>query len=262
MAAPDNLAIFVEMNTARIIAGIIVAATGAAIFATALLRVSAARDPYVEIPRDRYPVVGIDLSAHNGKIDFSRVAADGVDFVVLQATEGESFCDSEFTRNYGAARNSGLKVGAYHFFRFDCEGERQARHFLNVVDTLDLDLPLAIDVEDNGNPDDVSARLVADRLGAMINTLDRAGHKVMIYSNKRGISRYISGRFDDRPVWICSFTNPPLPAGRWTLWQHSHRSRVDGIAGDVDLNTFNGDSVDWTRWLAGFEPTNTMKHNK
>ena len=96
----------------------------------------------------------------------------------------------------------------------------------------------------------------------MINSLDSAGRKVMIYSNKRGISRYISGRFDDRPVWICSFTNPPLAGGRWTLWQHSHRSRVDGIKGDVDLNTFNGDSADWTRWLAAFEPTNAMKHNK
>ena len=262
MAAPDNLANFVKMNKAGIIASTIVGVTGAAIFATALLRMTAARDPYVDVPRDEYPVVGVDLSAHNGRVDFGRVAADGVDFVVLKATEGVSFCDSEFARNYGEARTSGLKVGAYHFFRFDCEGDRQARHFLSVVDSLDLDLPLAIDVEDNGNPDDINATLVAARLGAMINSLDSAGRKVMIYSNKRGISRYISGRFDDRPVWICSFTNPPLAGGRWTLWQHSHRSRVDGIKGDVDLNTFNGDSADWTRWLAAFEPTNAMKHNK
>lgn len=250
------------MNKAGIIASLIVGMTGAAIFATAMLRMYAARDPYVEVSREEYPVVGIDLSAHNGKVDFGRVAADGVDFVMLKATEGESFHDPSFSKNYTLARSTELKIGAYHFFRFDCDGEKQARHFLDAVDSLSIDLPLAIDVEDNGNPEGYSADIVAGRLAAMINSLDAAGHRVIIYSNKRGFSRYIKGRFDDRPVWVCSFTNPPIAGGGWTLWQHSHRSRIDGINGDVDLNTFNGDSADWQHWLAGNDALNTMKHNK
>lgn len=239
------------MNTAKLAAYMIVAVAGTAIFATALSRITAARDPYVEVPRERYPIVGVDLSAHNGKVDFGRVAAGGVDFVMLKASEGVSFRDPQFEDNYIAACSAGMKVGAYHFFRFDCDGKLQARHFLATVGDRRLDLPLAIDVEDNGNPGGFTPDEIALRLGNMIDCLDSAGRRVIIYSNKRGLSRYVRGRFDKHQMWVCSFTNPPLANDNWTLWQHSHRSRVDGIDGDVDLNTFNGDSTDWKHWLAG-----------
>lgn len=67
----------------------------------------------------RYEVRGIDISAHNGPIDFERIRNEGIDFVFMKASEGSGFKDVAFFDNYRNARKAGLKVGAYHFFRFD-----------------------------------------------------------------------------------------------------------------------------------------------
>ena len=238
------------MNRARNIAIGIIAATGLAIFGVAFIRICDSRRPHVEIERERFPVMGIDLSAHNGDVNFDKIVADGVDFVFLKATEGTSFRDPKFRQNYTEARKSGVKVGAYHFFRFDCDGYEQGRNFLSTVDSLSLDLPLAIDIEEWGNPLDYSTEKVVETLRGMIFALEGSRHKVILYTNKKGYSRFVRGRFDELPVWVCSFTDPPITSDKWMLWQHSHQSRVDGVNGDVDLNTFNGDSISWERWLA------------
>ena len=118
-------------STAKSFAIAIVAATGLLVLAVAGMRVLGDRRSHVDVDRSRYPVVGLDISSHNGVPDFDSIAAAGVDFVYLKATEGTSFHDPAFMRNYLAAKRAGLKVGAYHFFRFDCDGTRQAALFLD-----------------------------------------------------------------------------------------------------------------------------------
>lgn len=239
------------MNKARYIAIALIALTAAGIFTVAVWRITATRRPHVELQRDRFPVVGVDLSAHNGDIDFGRVAADGVDFAFLKASEGVTFRDPKFRANYDAAREAGLKTGAYHFFRFDCDGYEQGRNFLASVDSLHFDLPLAIDIEEWSNPEECSTDKVVEALRGMIFALEGSGRKVILYTNKRGFNRFIKGHLEEMPVWVCSFTNPPFASDDWVLWQHSHESTVDGIRGKVDLNTFNGDSLTWEKWLVG-----------
>lgn len=238
------------MNRAAKIAIAIIAVTGMMIFAVATGRIFGSRVPHVDLPRDEFPVMGVDLSSHNGDVDFGRVSRGGVDFVFLKASEGETFRDAKFAVNYDSARVAGLKVGAYHFFRFDCDGDLQGINFLASVGDRRLDLPLAIDVEEWGNPAGYTTDEVVRALRRMIFRLEGCGHSVIVYTNKQGYQRFVRGRFDELPVWVCSFTNPPIATDSWTLWQHSHRSHVDGIDGEVDLNTFNGDSISWERWLA------------
>lgn len=238
------------MNHARQIAIAIIAVTAAAIFAVGAWRMTGSRRAHVEVERERFPIVGVDLSAHNGEVDFKRVAADGVNFVFLKATEGSTFKDPKFNANYEAARRAGLTVGAYHFFRFDSDGYEQGRNFLETVDSLALDLPLAIDIEEWGNPECDDTEAVVEALRGMIFALEGGRHKVIIYTNKNGYTRFVRGRLEEMPVWVCSFTNPPMPSDEWLLWQHSHESHVDGIDGPVDLNTFNGDSSSWAAWLS------------
>lgn len=139
------------MNKARNIAIAIVAVTALLILGVMAVRILHHRVAHIDVPRDVYPVKGIDISAHNGNIDFAAVAADTVEFVYIKASEGENFRDSLFNRNYTGACRQGLRVGAYHYFRFDREGWRQGRNFLETVRNLRFDLPLAIDVEEWGN---------------------------------------------------------------------------------------------------------------
>lgn len=211
-----------------------------AIFGTVLYRMNQRRLPHVEVDRNRWPVRGIDVSKHNGEIDFAKVAADSIDFVYIKATEGAEYEDPNFALNYVRARRAGLAVGAYHFFRFDVSGLKQAYNLMETLHNVRLDLPVAIDVEEWSNAPATSTDDIIDRLEVMVERLEASGYDIIIYTNKSGYSRFIKQRLGRLPVWICSFTDPPL-ADEWLLWQHSHRGRVNGIRGSVDLNTFNGD---------------------
>lgn len=198
--------------------------------------------------KSRYPVTGIDISAHNGPVNFERVAADSVDFVLIKATEGATFKDRAFADNYRRARKAGLKVGAYHFFRYDTPGHMQAMNLLHSIKGRRLDLPLAIDVEDWSNPEDQTVESIQTRLREMADYLTARGYTLMIYTNKQGYDRYFEGRGEELPLWICTFSEPH-PGMKWHLWQHTHRGSVDGVEGHVDLNTFNGSRESFMCWL-------------
>ena len=226
----------------------VVALAAVVIFGTLSYYVGSRRPPHVELDRAQWPLKGIDISYHNGDIDFGRVAADSVDFVYIKASEGAGWKDPKFADNFDRARLAGLPVGVYHFFRFDVSGLRQAYNLLEALDGRQPDLPIAIDLEEWANAPDVSTDNIVDHLTVMVERLQAEGLRVMIYTNKNGYSRFVKRRLDHLDLWICSFTDPPL-ADEWRLWQHSHQGRVEGISGPVDLNTFNGDRRAWQNWL-------------
>lgn len=201
----------------------------------------------VAVDRSHFPVKGIDVSHHNGDIDFGKVKADSIDFVIIKATDGVGDTDSNLGENYTRAKTAGLDVGVYHFFRYSRSGDEQADYLLGVIDTLQLDLPVTIDIEDAGN-DAGSRDEVSNQLRVMVERLHRAGYRVMIYANRQQYSSYIRNRFDDVDLWLASST-PPADDDLRRLWQHSHCGHVDGIGGDVDLNTFNGSRDQYRSWL-------------
>ena len=247
-------------STSRIIAIIIIAATGLLVGGLAVLRVTGRSGRHIDVDREEYPVWGVDLSAHNGRPDFDSIAYSGASFAYLKASEGTDFRDRAFIRNYAAGKLAGLPVGAYHFFRFDCDGYSQALNLLGAVAGCRLDLPLAIDIEESGNPAQVPTALIVERLRSMVESLQRAGYNVLIYTNKNGDARFVRSHFDDLDggdpeLWICSFTNPPINRRPWRLWQNSHISTVPGVVGNVDVNTFNGSREEWARWLVEQRPS-------
>ena len=193
--------------------------------------------PYVD--PDRYPVRGIDVSAHNGKLDLKKARRDGIEFVFIKASEGRDFKDKNFATNYNKARHAGMKTGAYHFFRFDKDGVDQAINFLDAVGNRKLELGLAVDVEQQGNPEGIPGELITERLTARVEFLYLKGYRVTFYTNKSGYEQFLMDAFPGYPLWICSFSEHPIDAD-WTYWQYDHHGRVKGIKGDVDLNAFNG----------------------
>lgn len=200
-----------------------------------------------EIVDNDYELVGIDVSSHNGKINFECVSGAGIDFVIIKASEGAAFRDSRFASNYDSAKDNGLAVGAYHFFRFDVDGTLQARNFVETIGDRDFDLPLVIDVEEHGNPYVFLRSKVVRQLRDMVDELTALEYRVMIYTNKDGYYKFIKDNFDDYPLWLCSLNR--RPELDWTIWQYSHWGVVDGIQGDVDLNRFYGNLEQWKNWL-------------
>jgi len=209
----------------------------------------------IKIDRNKYPIVGIDVSAHNGDIDFNKVRGDGFSFVIIKASEGEDYHDSKFSTNYDKARKAGLKVGAYHFFRKKTDGLNQAKNFLEMVGWRKLDLPLVIDVEDWSNDDQIKDERTQKHLDAMIDNLRSRGHKVMIYTNGDGYKKYIKNGQININLWLCAFKQPEkLRHIPHQMQQYSHWGKVRGIWGDVDLNVFNGSEQQWFKWLEDLTP--------
>lgn len=205
----------------------------------------------VVVAKRDYPIQGIDVSNHNGVIDFSRVAADSIAFVYVKASEGVSYRDPRFDVNIVSARKAGLKVGAYHFFRKDKDGALQAENFMAATDGAAVDMPYVIDVEDWGNSMLISDTETVNNLRTMIGRLEQKGLRLMVYTNKDGYRKYMRRFFPRIRLWLCAFSHPKdLEGYDWTLHQYSHWGNVAGIDGDVDLNVFNGDSVLWNVWLA------------
>lgn len=206
--------------------------------------------PVVAISIVEYPIRGIDVSAHNGDIDFSRVRDDSISFVYIKATEGVSFVDSTFERNYERALTAGIPVGAYHFFRFDMNGTLQAKHLLRNISGKVFDLPLVIDVEQHGNPEVVTGSVLF-RLRDMVDYLRIVNPNIIIYTNANGYERFYQGNFEDCDLWICRFRqlDPNLP---WLMWQYSHWGSVTGVEGDVDLDVFNGQQAAFERLLGDY----------
>lgn len=202
--------------------------------------------PYVD--PDRFPVRGIDISSHNGYLNFKAVADAGYKFVFIKATEGVTFRDQNFAHNYREAHHAGLKVGAYHYFRFDREGVEQALNLLKVIGNRRLDLGIAIDVEEHANVSGVPMDSIKMRLQVMTEYLNMRGHRVIFYSNREGVEKYLEPEFRGFPRWVCSFTDNSN-RDDWDFWQFNHHGKVPGVRGDVDINVFKGSETEWNKWL-------------
>ena len=99
-----------------------------------------------EPDRTRFPVRGIDVSHHQGTIDWAAVVGDDVAFAYLKASEGGDYRDREFQRNLAEVNRLGLPAGAYHFFTF-CRSEvDQAQNFIEAVSAGIAQLPPVVDI--------------------------------------------------------------------------------------------------------------------
>lgn len=195
-----------------------------------------------------FPVRGADISAHNGDVDFGLLAREeNLKFVYLKATEGRRWKDRRFNINYIRARHAGLKVGAYHFVRFDVDAESQALNLIHSLRGKRLDLPVALDVEEWTNPY-LNADSVSRMVRVMADMLAAEGYEAIVYTNKQGYDRYVGNRLDSLPLWICSLSSK-LPEQDWIFWQYSHRGTASGVEGVLDLNVFWGDSTAWRSFI-------------
>jgi len=202
----------------------------------------------IMIDKSKYPVTGIDISNHNGNINFEEVRKKNIDFVYMKATEGVDFVDRRFETNYSNVRKQNIPVGFYHFFRFDVCGKSQAYNFLRIIEGKYFELPLVLDIEEWGNPKNISKDSVIKRIDLFIDEISKVKNgEIIIYTNRSGFDKYIKGNFKNN-VWLCSF-KPMSSSNQWTLWQHSHRTKIPGAQGWVDMNTFNGNRSEWMRYL-------------
>ncbi len=209
----------------------------------------------------RVRVAGIDVSHYQGDVDWLQVAAAGVQFVFIKATEGRNKPDARFAGNWDHARDAGLFTGAYHFMRTTSSGKDQARRFLNAVaDRYDTEraLPPVLDLETAG----IEEEDVLDWLDAVRTELDWIP---LVYLNFDFATRFAfpAATVGAFPLWFAQYPLRFRDNGRpyeplhitklktwkdWAFWQFSETGKVPGIDGYVDLDVFHGSLADLTAW--------------
>lgn len=195
-------------------------------------------------PSESCTVKGIDVSRHQGNIDWVKVADAGIRFVWIKATEGGDYLDPKFRRNWLLSRAAGLRRGAYHFVYWCRPAKEQAAWFVANVPADPDALPPVLDVEWNPNsrscPNSVSREKGAADIKVILHAMQRAyGVRPMIYAPSDIYEDLLKGSFEDYPLWARSLHGPPdgqYGERPWRVWQYSETGSVPGIVGNVDLN--------------------------
>lgn len=192
---------------------------------------------------------GIDVSRYQGNIDWNKVAAQGVEYVIIRVgvrgwgQEGTLVLDEKFADNIKGASAAGLKVGVYFFSQAitDEEALEEADLVLDAIAGYDVSYPIVYDVEKTSEPSGRMNQLsVEDRTRmahVFIDRIKEAGYTPMIYANMEMWSVLINmAEFEDVDKWFAYYdTNLYFPY-EYAIWQYSDTGRIDGIGGDVDLN--------------------------
>lgn len=197
-------------------------------------------------------VRGVDVSRYQGDVDFNALYDQSIRFAFIKATEGKDHQDENFFINWDKARESKMKISAYHFYTFSVSGDDQADNFISNVDLEDDDMGPVIDLEFYGSyiNKPLSKEEVDPDLRKLVDRLYEAyGKKVIIYCNKYVYEKYLFEGYDDVDIWYRSISKdyPRLPKGRkWTFWQYEDQGKLEGYGGPgasefIDLNYFHGD---------------------
>ena len=220
-------------------------------------------------------VRGIDVSAHQKEIDWSRVAASGMRFAMIRAGyrgyyKGALTKDDYFDANMQGALANGMEVGVYFFSQAltPAEAEEEAYLVLDWIKDYDVTYPVVFDWEEQDHDDSrtqgCDGNTVTACALAFCKVIEDAGYLPMTYGSPSKVYRggLALEYLQNYPFWLAHYTTNTAPTSfryRYNIWQYSSKGRVDGINGNVDLDICL--TPDWSAWddpnAAGSLPSNS-----
>lgn len=192
-------------------------------------------------------VKGIDVSKHNGSIDWGAVKNAGINFAIIRcgyrgSTSGALVIDPLYYSNISGAQNAGINVGVYFFSQAvnEAEAVEEASMVLELISGYNLQMPVYMDVEaSHGRGDQISGEERTAVVHAFLATIRNAGYTAGIYSNKKWFEegRMNTASFTDYKIWLAQYVDiPTYTATRYDMWQYTSKGSVPGISGNVDMN--------------------------
>ena len=197
---------------------------------------------------------GIDVSYHNGTLNWSTIKAAGVDFAILRAAyrgygdEGTLMRDTKFAEYMQGAMSQGIPVGAYIYSQAitTAEAVQEANYILNVVRGYNLDLPIVFDYEFAGvktgrldsawSSGKLNKSKMTDIALAFCDTIKNAGYDAMVYANKTFLSKNLDHEVIENAgydVWLAHYTTNTNYTGDYKIWQYTSSGKIPGIAKKV-----------------------------
>ncbi len=183
-------------------------------------------------------VWGIDLSHHQGEINWEKLVEQKPHFMFFKATEGTSITDTKYKSHYKNARTNNILVGSYHFFSYRSTGKAQAKHFLSVANVQKGDFPPVLDVEFKRKMPE-KKKVTKEIIDFLKAVTAKTGYKPIIYCDYDYYLKYLKGNLkNEHNLWICDYRSKP--DAKWLIWQTTDRFEIAGVSGKVDFNLFNG----------------------
>lgn len=195
--------------------------------------------------RSKQNVLGIDVSHHNGVVNWKQVAAAGYKFVYLKLTEGKSYVDKTTYNNYIAAKNAGLRVGFYHFAHPTNDPVAEVDFFLKKLGDMKADLPHCLDLEDNNGLSKSKVTAFAAKWMAYLQ--NQTGITPILYTGYSFIKSNFTSVLAKYPLWVARYSGSNRVKGfdnpgdaiiwdKWAMFQYTDSGKVSGIKGNVDIN--------------------------
>lgn len=191
---------------------------------------------------------GVDVSDHQGEIDWARVKAAGGDFAILRLgfrgyTEGNLKLDDRFEENYRGAQEAGLLVGVYFYSQATSKEEawEEAEFVLEVLSDRKLDLPVFYDWEEvaTGRTGGYATSAVGDYAIDFCRAITEGGYKAGTYFNQRyGYSIMHLESMTDYSFWLAEYATYQSFGFQVAFWQYTGSGTIDGIDTVVDLDLY------------------------
>ena len=205
-----------------------------------------------------HPVHGIDVSRFQTVIDWQTARENGVNFAFIKATEGGDMVDPMFRDHWRGAGRAGVARGAYHFFYHCRPAAEQAAFFIRTV-PRGGDLPPVLDMEWTPFSPTCTVRrspeVIRSEARIFLQLVEaHYGRRPVIYSTVDFYRENELWRVGNYPFWLRSVAAHPdeVYGGRhWTFWQYTSTGLIPGIAGEVDINVFEGSPAEWAAFVGG-----------
>ncbi len=191
---------------------------------------------------------GIDVSKHQGTINWDLVAQDGVEFAFIRVgnrgygSSGKLVEDGYFDANMKGAQAAGIKVGVYLYSQAINEDEvlEEANFVLQKIAPYQLDCPVVFDVEkvsSGGRMNDISLEERTHLTRLFCQTIENAGYRPMIYYNTEMAALMLDlAQLEEYDKWFAAYTDTLYFPYEYKVWQYSATGSVQGINTEVDLN--------------------------
>ena len=186
-------------------------------------------------------IKGIDVSIWQGNIDFGKVKASGIDFVIIRAGYGREVSqkDNCFEQNYNAAKAAGLDVGAYWYSYADSaeDAVREAKACMEIIKGKKFEYPIYFDLEEQSQF--AKGKNFCDSvIKSFCGELEKHSYLAGLYCSTYYLNNYVSNSVAGKyALWVAQYNyRCTYTANKYGIWQYSDEGRVNGINGNVDMN--------------------------
>ena len=185
-------------------------------------------------------IFGVDVSEHQGNINWSHVKADGIQFAIIRSGYGKELSqkDSQFENNYAGCKSNGIPCGAYWYSYATTveDAKKEAQVCLQIIKGKTFEYPIYFDLEE---PEQfkLGKKFCSDIVQAFCDEIEKAGYYAGLYCSTYYLKNYISESVRKRyAVWAAQYNDKCSYTGNYGIWQKSSEGRVYGIDGNVDLD--------------------------